>query len=385
MEFMGFRRADGKVGVRNHVVVMAGCLCAQVAARKIAAATGATYLHNPNGCGQNSADRAVTLEILSGMLANGNVFSALIVGLGCEQIQGEQYLSRIAEKAEKRVEYIKIQGEGGIGKTVEKGCAIVREMQEAAAKVQRVSCDVSELILGLECGGSDPSSGLSANVVLGEVTDAVVDAGGTAVLSETPEAIGAEHILRDRASCPELGARIYNAVRDCEAYYRACGEDIRAANPSPGNMAGGITTLEEKSLGCIHKSGTRPFTGFCRYGDMIEEKGLVFMDATAYDVASVAAKIAAGAQIVVFTTGLGTPVGSAVAPVLKITGNRDTAEFLSDMIDFDTSSSLAGTQSVEHLGRQLLEKVLAVCSGEETCSEKNGCEDMAINQWHSYC
>ena len=385
MEFMAYRRADGKVGIRNHVVVMPGCLCAQTAARKIAAVTGAVYLHNPNGCAQNSADRTLTLEILSGMIANPNVHSALIVGLGCEQLRREQYLGRIGAKAEKRVEYLCIQEEGGLGKTVKKGAELVRALQTEAASAQRTPCDLSELILGLECGGSDPTSGLSANVVLGKVTDAVIDAGGTAVLTETPEAIGAEHILRSRGATPELGERIYRAVKDCEAYYRSCGEDVRLSNPSPGNQAGGITTLEEKSLGCIHKSGSRPFTGFCRYGDQITEKGLIFMDTTAYDVASVAAKAAGGAQIVAFTTGLGTPVGNPIVPVVKITGNRDTAECLADMIDFDTSDSLTGVRSAEELGAALLERILSVCSGEETAAERNGCEDMAIDQKHGYC
>lgn len=385
MEFYGYRRRDGKVGVRNHVVVMEGCMCAQVAARKIAAETGAVYLHNPKGCAQNSADRAVTLEILSGMIANGNVYGALIVGLGCEQIQGEAYLSRIAEKAEKPVYHIKIQAEGGIAKTVEKGCRIVNGLLAQAAGQEREACGVSELILGLECGGSDSTSGLSSNVVLGKVTDLIVDAGGTAVLTETPEAIGAEHILRERGATPELGQKIYDAVTACERYYREAGEDIRAANPSPGNKAGGITTLEEKSLGCIHKSGSRPFTGFCSYGDMITQKGLVFMDTTAYDVASVAAKIAGGAQVVVFTTGRGTPVGNAVAPVVKITGNRDTASFLSDMIDFDTSASIFGEKTVEELSGELMALLLEVCGGRAVRAELNGNEDMAINQWHSFC
>lgn len=385
MEFMGYRRPDGSVGVRNHVVVMPGCLCAQTAARKIAEKTGAVFLPNPNGCGQNGADRAVTLSVMSGMLANPNVYGALIVGLGCEQIRGEDYLRRVRERSDKPLHYITIQGEGGIGRTLERGCRIAEELLAAAKGAEREPCPLSELILGLECGGSDPTSGLSANVVLGVLTDRLVDAGGTAVLSETPEAIGAEHILRERGATPEIGERIYRAVTDCERYYREAGEDIRAANPSPGNKAGGITTLEEKSLGCIHKSGSRPFTGVCAYGDRIEGRGLIFMDATAYDVASVAAKVAGGAQAVIFTTGLGTPVGNPIAPVIKITGNRDTALWLEDMIDFDTSASLFGGKSTEELADGLTALLLEVCGGRSTRAEENGAGDMALNQWHSYC
>ncbi|MEL7659065.1 MAG: altronate dehydratase, partial [Bacillota bacterium] len=162
------------------------------------------------------------------------------------------------------------------------------------------------------------------------------------------------------------------------------GEDIRKSNPSPGNKASGITTLEEKSLGCIHKSGTKPFMGVYKYGQMIDRKGLVFMDGTAYDVASVVSLAAGGAQVVAFTTGMGTPVGNAIAPVIKITGNKDTASRLSDMIDFDTSTSISGEKTVDELGTELLDYVVRVCNGEEVIAEVNGFSDMAINQFYSY-
>jgi altronate dehydratase large subunit len=257
-------------------------------------------------------------------------------------------------------------------------------LKEEANKCEREVCDLSHLILGLECGGSDPTSGFSSNAVLGFVSDKIVDFGGTSVLCETPETIGAEHILKKRGLTSEIGQQLYDTIINYDKMFKENGEDIRNSNPSPGNKKSGITTLEEKSLGCIHKSGTKPFVGVYEYGQIIDKKGLVFMDGTAYDVASVVSLIAGGAQLVAFTTGMGTPVGNAIAPVLKITGNKHTAEFLNDMIDFDTSESISGEKTIEELGEELLNKIIKICNGEEVKAEINGFSDMAINQFHSY-
>lgn len=384
--FQGYRRRDGRVGIRNHVLVMAGSVCSSVAARKIAEKLPeVTYLYNPNGCAQTTADTERTLTILSGLIANGNVYGALIVGLGCETIQKERYLEAIRRLTDKPVAYIKLQECGGVEATVAEGVRILAPMVEAARACRREPCPVSDLILGLECGGSDPTSGFSANTVLGNTSDRIVDLGGTTVLSETPEAIGAEELLRQRGRTPEIGQKIYEAVKNNERMFSAMGMDVRATNPSPGNKASGITTLEEKSLGCVHKSGTRPFDAIVDYGQPVTTRGLVFMDTTAYDVASVVAKIAGGAQLVVFTTGMGTPVGSAVAPVIKMTGNGKTATLLRDLIDFDSSASIRGERPVEDLGQDLLDYILRVCDGEPVRAEINGACDMAINQFASYC
>lgn len=386
MKFYGYRRSDGSVGIRNHVLILPGCICSAAVARKVAAQTeGTIYLHNPNGCAQNSQDTALTLEILSGMIANGNVYGALIVGLGCETIQKERYMEAIRKKTNKPVYHISIQEEGGIKKTVAKGVEIASALRKEADLCKREECDISELILGMECGGSDPTSGFSANTVLGNTSDRIVDLGGTSVLSETPEAIGAENILRRRGITPEIGQKLYDTIKACEKLYLDAGEDVRRTNPSPGNKAGGITTLEEKSIGCIHKSGTKPFVDVLYYGEKITKKGLLFMDSTAYDVASTAAKIAGGAQVVVFTTGRGTPVGNAVAPVIKVTGNHDTFTKLNDMMDFDTSSSYREGIPIEVLGEKLLNYIIDVCNGKTVRAEENGISDMAINQLHSYC
>lgn len=386
MKFDGYKRPDGHIGIRNHVVVLPGCICSAGVARKIAnRVDGPAYLYNPNGCGQDSRDTAMTLEILSGMIANGNVYGALIVGLGCERLQKDDYLNAIKAKTNKPVHYISIQEVGGIQKTVAEGVRIVEALKKDADQCVREECDLSEITLGLECGGSDPTSGFSSNTVLGNASDRLVDLGGTSVLCETPEAIGAEHILAKRGKTPKIGRKLYDTVMRCKKLHLDAGEDVRNVELSPGNKAGGITTLEEKSLGCIHKSGTRPFSGVYEYGQIIDKKGLMFMDGTGYDVASVVSLIAGGTQLVAFTTGRGTPVGNAIAPVIKITGNHDTFIRQNDMLDFDTSDSITGAESIEELGEELLKYIIQVCNGKTVKAEDNNISDVSINQLSSYC
>ena len=383
ISFQGYKRPYGGTGVRNHVVVMPGVLCADSAAQRIASSTGAVYLHNPHGCGQTTSDNERTLHILSGLIANPNVFGALIVGLGCEFLTEDLYREAVLLKAPgKELRYVCIQADGGMTATIDKGTHAVREMLDNASKCKRTECDVSELLLGLECGGSDPTSGISANVVLGEVSDKIVDIGGTVVLSETVEAIGAEHILLERGATPEIGQAIFRCVMDKEAAFLALGENIRDRNPSPGNIRSGISTLEEKSLGCIKKSGSRPFTALVGYGDQIKNRGTVFMDTTAFDAASITAKIAGGCQAVVFTTGLGNPIGSAIAPVIKMTGNKETYAKLSDMLDFDSSGTLTGGATITQSAELLLELVRRVCCGELVMAEINGADVVSIDQYN---
>ena len=221
--------------------------------------------------------------------------------------------------------------------------------------------------------------------MLGLVTDEVIDAGGTAILSETVECIGAEHILRQNGRTPEIGEQIYQAILDWEQKrYEESGQDVRCGNPSPGNMAGGITTLTEKSLGCIHKAGSRPFDGCLEYGQWIDKKGLYFVNAAASDVLSVTALAAAGATLVAFTTGLGNPIGNPVTPVVKITGNHDTAEALCEIIDIDTSASIRGEKSLPELKTEMLSVFADVMNGKKTRAEENGANELSINQCYSY-
>ncbi len=386
MKIQVYKRTKGRPGIRNHVVIMPGVLCADVAARQIAKKVqGLTYVYNPNGCGQNIKDAAVTLRILSGTIANPNVFGALIVGLGCEMSDEAAYMAAVRQYTDKPVFYIGIQKEGGLGKTVEKGISLAGKLLEAAAGCRRKEADISELFLGLECGGSDPTSGISANTVLGKVTDKLIEAGGSAVMSETAEAVGAEHILRDRGRTPEIGRQLFCCVTEWEkARFEESGVDIRMTNPSQGNIAGGLTTLSEKSLGCIHKSGSHPFDGCYEYGDLITANGLFFLNATAYDPVNTTALAACGAQLIAFTTGMGNPIGNPVVPVVKITGNRETALVLDDFIDYDTSKTISGEQTIEASADGLLSLIGEVACGRLTKAEQNGACEIGINQNFSY-
>ena len=384
MKFKGYLRKDGSIGIRNHVVVMAGVVCAEVAARRIARECNAVFLGNPIGCGLHPKDTAVMTDILSGLLANANVYGVLIVGLGCEFLKEDHYRNAILEKADKPVHYVCIQKIGGLTKTIDAGKALVRQMQEEADNVPRVEAGLKDLILGLECGGSDPTSGFSSNTVLGLVTDDVIDAGGTAILSETVEAIGAEHILRQKGRTPEIGEQIYQAIINWERNrFEESGRNVRKGNPSPGNQEGGITTLSEKSLGCIHKAGSRPFDGCYEYGKWIDKKGLYFVNACSSDVLNVTALAAAGATLIAFTTGLGNPIGNPITPVVKITGNHDTAEALYEIMDFDTSESISGEKTLEELKEEMLQCFFDVMKGKKTKAEENEANETGINQ--SYC
>lgn len=386
LEFMGYRREDGKVGVRNHVLVIPTCACSSdvgsIIARDMA---GVAVIHNQNGCGQVAGDTAMTLKLLSGMAANPNVYGVLLVGLGCEQMHWRMVKEAIRLQTQKPVEAVEIQQLGGVRRTVAEGKRIVRELIEQAAQCRRVPCPISELVLGTNCGGSDPTSGLSANLVIGYVCDRMADLGATSIISETPEFVGAEKVLAKQAATEEIGKQILDIVARCEAKFEALGENIRSGNPSQGNKAGGITTLEEKSLGCIHKAGTRPIQAVLESCDPVTVKGTVVMDTCAYDVCSVAEMTAGGAQLTIFSTGRGTPSGNPIAPVLKMTGNAHTASWMEDFIDFDTSGSLRQEQTVEELGEALLQKILQVASGGLVKHEEFGIGEIAMPRLCNYC
>lgn len=384
MKFMGYRRPDGKVGIRNHVVVMAGVICSDVAAKRVASACkGSTYIYNPKGCGQCYSDTLQSRDTMMGMVCNPNVYGALIIGLGCEGAQEPLYMEAAERLAPwKQVHYISVQKCGGLQRTVDEGIKIVRKMLEEASQIQREECDLSDLMLGLECGGSDPTSGIAANAVLGRVSDMIVDAGGTTVISETSEAIGAEEIMKARGATPEIGQEIYDTIlwKDNEWYART-GSDIRNSNPSPGNIRAGLTTLEEKSLGCINKSGNRPFNACVKAAQPVNTKGAVFMETGAVDSVSTTCEVAGGCQIVAFTTGMGNPMGNPVSPVFKITGNKHTYEFLNDIIDFDASRCISGEKTHDELADEMLAEIISICNGKPTKAEFNGADVVDVDQY----
>ena len=350
MEFMGWKRPDGRFGIRNHVLVLPASVCASDVTDQISRRVqGTVTFHNQNGCSQVPSDQQLTMDVMAGYAANPNVWGTLVVSLGCENCQMNLVVEAIRERTNKPIRQLIIQKEGGTLKTVEAGVRVAREMVEQAARETRVSADISNIILGTECGGSDPTSGLAANPLVGMISDWLVDQGATSILSETPELIGAEHILARRAVNARVGQQIYDIIYRYEEAMARVGEKIREGNPSPGNKAGGITSLEEKSLGCIHKSGHAQIQAVYDYAKQVDAKGLVIMDTPGNDPSSVAGMVAGGAQIVVFTTGRGTPTGHPLAPVIKITGNRDTYTMMSDNIDIDASPLIYKPQKKREL------------------------------------
>jgi altronate dehydratase large subunit len=378
MTFEGYVRPDGKAGTRNYVLVIPSVGCSQVAGQAIAQGLkDIVCLPNILGCGQVGDDRELVKKTLVGFGTHPNASAVLIVGNGCEQLAPEAIADGIVPTG-KRVEVIVIQDVGGTRKTIALGKKIVKEMREDAAQFNREPIPLSELMLGTECGGSDYTSGLASNPAVGAASDMLVSAGGTVILSETPELIGAEHLLAGRARTPKMAQQVLDAVAWWENRAIAAGQNIREANPAPGNIAGGITTLEEKSLGCIYKGGTSPLEEVIPYASHPTKKGLVFMDTPAHDIEQLTGMVAGGAQVIVFTTGRGNPLGTPIAPVIKITGNRDTYLKMRDNMDIDVSKIVQGKETVQSAGKRIFDEIIAVASGTVTKAEKLGQRDFCL-------
>lgn len=379
MNFFGYKRPDGKVGVRNHVLILPASVCASDTARIVASnVPGAITFNNQLGCSQVASDQQFTMDVLAGYAANPNVYATVIISLGCENCQMNLVVDAIKQRINKPMAQFIIQENGGTITTIERATRAARKFVEEASLLKREEFPISELIIGTECGGSDPTSGLASNVLIGEMSDRMVDFGGTSILSETTELIGGEHILARRAKTPEVKARLLEIVHRYEKALQLVGEEVREGNPSPGNKAGGLTTLEEKSLGCIHKAGHREITEIYDYGKNVDKKGLVVMDTPGNDPSSVAGMVAGGAQIIVFSTGRGTPTGNPISPVIKITGNKITYANMIDNIDIDASPLIYGEKTLAELGDVLMQEVQDVANGKKTKAESLGYTEMAI-------
>ena len=386
MTFYGYRRPDGRVGVRNKVLILPASVCASDTTRIIAQqVVGSVTFSNQLGCSQVASDQQLTMDVMAGYAANPNIYGTVVVSLGCENCQMDLVVKAIQERTNKPIKQVIIQEAGGTLKAVNMAVRYAKEMVAEASMLQKEEFPLSELIVGTECGGSDPTSGLAANPAIGAMSDLVVQAGGTSILSETSEFIGAEHILARRAINKEVHDRIYEITSRFEAHFHAVGEDVRQGNPSPGNKAGGITTLEEKSLGCIHKGGHSPINAVYDYAKQVESKqGLVIMDTPGNDPASVAAMVAGGAQVIVFSSGRGSPVGHPIAPVVKVTGNKITFANMEDNIDFCAAPLIYGEKTVEQLGTDLLNMVVETACGKQTKAEALGFVETAIARICNY-
>ena len=378
---LGYVRPDGRVGIRNHLLVMSTVICSSFVTRRIAdQVQGAVAIENPFGCGQLEPDLEITRRTLVNTAKNPNVGGVLVVGLGCEQIQSDDLVREI-EKTGKPVEKVVIQEEdGGTPAAIEKGVRLLRKMAEDVLSQRPEEVDMSNLVLGVECGGSDATSGLASNPVVGYVADRVVDLGGTVILSETPEMIGAEDILANRAVSREVGERIVRTVRRWVELAASYNVDLVGTQPAPGNIAGGISTIEEKSLGAIIKGGSRPVQGMVDYAEEVRGKGLWLMDTPGYDIMSVVGMVAGGATLVIFTTGRGTPTGNPIAPVIKVTANPQTARKMRENIDFDASTVILGQETIEQAGERLFKLVIDVARGKPTRAELLGFKEFMIHK-----
>lgn len=380
--FLGYKRSDGKVGIRNHILILPCSVCASDATRIIASQIkGAVTFNNQLGCSQVGIDFEYTMDSMAGFAANPNVYATVLVSLGCENAQIDLVRKAIEKRTNKHLKTVVIQEEGGTLKAVERAVCYAKEFALKSNLLLREEFPVSELIVGTECGGSDPTSGLASNPVIGGLSDILVSLGATSILSETTEFIGAEHILAKRAKNEDVRKRIFDIIHRYEKHIKMnTGEDVRNGNPSPGNKEGGLTTLEEKSLGCIHKGGESTINAVYDYAKEIKDKGLVIMDTPGNDPSSVTGMVAGGCQIVIFSTGRGTPTGHPIAPVIKITANRETYKKMEDNIDFDASGVIYAENTVKELAENLFKDVLEVSSGKLTKAEILGFTETAIQR-----
>ncbi|MBO1511172.1 UxaA family hydrolase [Metabacillus bambusae] len=368
-KFLGYKRHDGKVGVRNHVLILPTITCATQAAKQITELVHGTvsFIHQ-HGCAQVGVDYEQTFRTYVGLGLNPNVYGVVVLGLGCETHQARSVASEIA-KTGKRVETVSIQDYGGTLSAIAEGAKAATKLVQEASAQMREWCDFSELIIGTECGGSDACSGLSANPAVGVVSDMIVEKGGTAILAETTELIGAEHLLANRAKNERVAKRAYEIIKAMENRSILMGVDIRTGNPSPGNIKGGLSSLEEKSLGAANKAGKSQLNEVIDYAEAPTEKGLVWMDTPGHDIEQLTGMVAGGAQVVLFTSGRGTPTGSPIAPVIKISTNTPMFERMSENMDLDAGTIIDGKETVEDVGKRIFDEIGMVCSGKLTKAE----------------
>lgn len=380
LKFWGYRRAEGRPGIRNHVLILPGCACGSESARIVASQVrGAVNIVFNTGCSDVAANTAMSQKVLTGFACNPNVYGVVIIGLGCETVNHRQLREKIQAMTSKPVVSFGIQEEGGTLKTIEKAVRAAREMAAAAGMQQKELFDISELFLGIECGGSDATSGIASNPAVGELSDLLVDYGATSMLSESIEWIGGEHIVARRGATPKIHNEIIEVCRAYEEHLKAAGQDCRAGQPTPGNKAGGLSTLDEKSLGCIRKGGTRPVREVLEQAERPTQKGAVVMDTAGYDISSVTSMVAGGCQVVIFTTGRGTPTGNAIVPVMKVTANEHTYRWMEDNMDYDLSPIIRGEKTPQEMGAELLDEIVAIANGKLTKAEAYGFSDIAVD------
>ena len=384
--FDGYRRANGRVGTRNYLGVLTSVNCSGSVAKFICEAVerDGWLKHFPNvdgvvpivhgtGCGMSNHDEgyATLYRTLQGYAQNPNFGGILLLGLGCEVLQLPDLVGKGRLKEDASLRLMTIQQTGGTRRSVEAGVAALKDMAAIANQIQRQPCSVDQLMIGMQCGGSDGYSGITANPALGYASDLLVAHGGTTILSETPEIYGAEHLLTRRAVTPEVGAKIVERIKWWEDYTARLGGEMDN-NPSPGNKKGGLTTILEKSLGAVAKGGTAPLTQVYKFAEPITEHGFVYMDSPGYDPCSVTGQIASGANLICFTTGRGSVSGYKPTPCIKLATNSEMYRHMSEDMDINCGDIISEGVSVEAKGREIFEMWIAVASGKKTMSEELG-------------
>ncbi len=372
LTFDGYIRENGDVGIRNEIWIVNTVGCVNKVSQRLAEKTGAKYFPHPFGCSQLGDDQTTTQLILKGMVNHPNAAGVLVLGLGCENNNIDVFKSVLGEYNEKRVKFLNCQD---FEDEIEEGIKLIDELKEYADTFKRQPVPISKLRLGLKCGGSDGFSGISANPLVGSLSDRIISHGGSCVLTEVPEMFGAEHLLMERCESKEVFDKTVSLINNFKDYYTRHNQVIYE-NPSPGNKKGGITTLEEKSLGCVQKGGLSKVVDVLDYGDTLSKNGLSLLNGPGNDIVAVTNLMAAGVHIILFTTGRGTPVGSAV-PTVKISTNKNLFEKKKNWIDFDASPVLE-EKSMEDVTNDFLSYIIEVASGKETNNEKYDFREISI-------
>ena len=381
--FRGYRRADGRVGIRNElwIVPLVGCvngIAKELAEenQKLIAGTsvdGLYYFQHPYGCSQMGEDLATTAKLLAALVRHPNAGGVLVLSLGCENLQPEMFREVLGSYDPDRVKFLVCQEEED---EAVKGAQLLRELAEYASQFRREELPASELVVGMKCGGSDGLSGITANPAVGRFSDRLIALGGSTVLTEVPEMFGAENILFSRCENEAVYGKAVDMVNAFKKYFTDHGQVVYE-NPSPGNKKGGITTLEDKSCGCVQKGGSAQIVDVLSYAEPVTRKGLNLLSGPGNDLVSATGLTAAGAHLILFTTGRGTPFG-APAPTVKIATNSQLAAHKKNWIDFNAGTVAEGKETLDEAGDRLLDYVLSVASGEETLSEQHGCREIAI-------
>jgi altronate hydrolase len=395
--FMGIVRDDGRVATRNYIAILSSVNCSATVSRAIADrfrrdifpaaladfpnVDGVIALTHGTGCGMDMGESMQVLRrTMAGYARHPNVAAVIFIGLGCEANQITSLFGAEGLKESDRIARYNMQDVGGTAKAIERGVALVREMLPAANRIGRVPVPASHLMLGLQCGGSDGYSGITANPALGNAVDRLVAHGGTAILSETPEIYGAEHLLTRRAVTRDVGEKLIARIKWWEDY-TARNHGEMNNNPSPGNKAGGLTTILEKSLGAVAKGGTTNLVDVYEYAQPVTAKGFVYMDTPGYDPVSATGQVAGGANMIVFTTGRGSAYGCAPSPSLKLATNSELWQRQEEDIDLNCGEIADGAATIEQVGERLFELILATASGSRTKSESFGYGQSEFVPW----